>query len=259
MSRFAIILTVLLLVACNRNSLELPPPKDDILVKEIICLLDSVQTVRMKFSQDKYDKEGKVDLELSNLTGLDLNLLKIYVEICDDEPSFYNCKNQYTTVITQLSPDKPLAIHLPFRTIQLAEAFINTGILSTDKRSTVLSAVYTDGIAALFEPSSSPPIIGLARGVVYADGRTIFRLGNIGNNNTFNITGVFLDTTTFNANFFARRSTGQVDSLTAELKLEVPNTAGTFNGTPATFNLLLHPPQTVAGVLIDKIQLKLRK
>jgi len=180
------------------------------------------------------------------------------VEMCDSNPSFYTCNNQYSSVISQLSSDKATVLHLPFRNIKLGGVFINAGIVSTDTKSQTLSGVYTDGVINLTGPTP-PPILGLVKGVVYADGQAVFRLGNIANSNAFNIKGLFSDTLSFNGNFFARRSTGEVDSLTSELSLEVPNTVGIFNENPATFNLLLHTSQTIAGSQTDKIQLKLRK
>jgi len=250
MNKFFLIL-ILIFVSCNKNSLELPPPKDNISVREITCSLDNTQKALITFKQDKYDKEGKVEIEVSNLSGSDLNELKIYIEMCDSASSYYSCNNQFVSLISHLDTGNNFIQQLPFTDINLDSVKINAGILSTTNQKMTLSGLYSGNFVrceSTIGPNIVSGLIGFVKGYVFADGISTFRI-SFGNGLAYNITGNFADTLAFNNGKFLDRNptNGFFDHIASTVVLETPDTVGYFNGNPLLFNFLLTTPQTIPG------------
>jgi hypothetical protein len=216
-------------VACNKNTLELPPPKDNIIMKEKTCSFDITRVALIKFKQDSLDKEGKVSIEIKNLTGVDINDLTFFIEMCTSAPSINTCNNQVSFIIPELDAEKAVIKELPFKNIQLSTVFINAGIVQTASKKTLLSNVYDGSYVEFRDTTTNFSKIGIVKGVVFADGTSVFRLG-IDSTVAYNIEGKFIDTTRFEPGlFFNRTAPGQGFVFSTTTKLTLPDAGALFN------------------------------
>jgi hypothetical protein len=264
MYKSLLIATALSLIACNKNSLQLPPPKDNIILKEKTCSFDSTHVALLQFKQNSTDKEGKVDLVVNNLTGSAITDFTLYVEMCDSIPSIQTCNNQVVIVVPQLDADKATTKSLPFKGIDLNTININAGIVSTSKKRSILSNVYEGNYVKYTNTANTFNAVGLVKGVVYADGNALFRL-SLGAAANYNITGNFIDTALFNGGIlFSQPSFTSPFTSAAVVKLSLPNSPAIyFNGAnnQAGFSFQLDKAQPVPGTTgtIDTIAFTLQK
>ena len=264
MHKLALIFFLLSAMACNKNTLELPPPKDNIITKVVTCSLNYTNMALIKFIQDRYDKDGKVAINISNLTGKAITDLKIYIEICDSIPSYYNCNNQTVFFVPELGAKNDTTYILPFRNIKLDTTYVNAGIISTSTIKGILSGVYNGDNIKFVTITNIDTIPGFVKGVVFGDGISLFRIGGLGNNNSaYNLTGNFVDSTAFNNGKFLDRNlnTRLIDHYASDIFLNFSNTVNNFNSNPVLFKFQLNTPQIISGfpVPINKILFKLTK
>lgn len=205
MNKIYSLLFVIFFLSCNRDSLELPPPKDDLIVRTVYCSYGNTNIVAIKFTQDTIsNQEGKVNIQVTNLTGAEINECKIYIEMCDGEPSLKTCKNQFVYTVAQFQESKADSATLPFLNINLRRVNIVAGVISTSDKTAFLSSVY-DGnyVRYVYNPKHFYPT-GHVKGVVFADGESLFRLSldDIADTTYYNVTGKFADTALFNSGSF---------------------------------------------------------
>lgn len=218
------------LFACNRNSLELPPPENRLVTKEINCFLGNTAIALIRFKQDTVtDREGIVNIEVINLTGEPINDCRIFIEMCNAAPSIKSCQNQANFTLSQLDAIETERRELPFRNIRLSQVFINAGIISTSKKSTPISNVYDGDFVKYLNAPGHLNTNGFVKGVVFADGQSTFRI-SIGNDTAYNISGRFSDTSVFNDGQFLKfDNTATAFVPVSSLTLEDPaNKTGYF-------------------------------
>lgn len=244
MTKLCLALIGLFIISCNKNSLELPPPVDDIKVREVVCSIDGTTKALVQFKQHKNDREGRVSIEVRNLAGSDLTQLKILLEICNGEPSYYSCNNQYVCFIAKLDTVRNFTQELPFRDIILDSVKLTAGIISTADKKSLLSGIYS-GNYVQCENSGVGGLLGFTKGAVFADGSSVLRLG-FPDILAFNITGNFIDSSAFTNGRLLERSSvqGPFDAIATPLTLDVPGT-GHFNTNPLEFRLSLHDPKLI--------------
>ncbi len=257
MSKAIIIIASLLLffIACNKNSLELPPLKNSIFDTSITCLYGNTGIVRIELRQDTFNNVDRIiTVKAINLTSEAMNTCKVYIEMCDGAPSINSCQNQYTYIISQLETNKADSITLPFRGVLLRTAQIVAGIVSFQNKFSQLSDVYDGESVQYLNTTNAQYSTGSARGVVFADGQSVFRM-SLGES-AYNIEGKLGDTSFFNGGQFLMYNSGVFSSTTSV-------TLGYFNQSGGNiklgFPLASRQPIPATPSFTDSILLKLKK
>jgi hypothetical protein len=215
------------MVACNKNTLELPPPANNLLAKDTICKLNFTDKLRLLFLQDKNDREGKLKVKITNLSGITLPDLILYIEACNGEPDFLSCNQSTTLRLPDFGGAGVEEMELPFRQIQLASARLNFGIVTTRNDASLTLPNTYQANAVFFD---STHIIGKGRAVVFEDGNFVFRI-LYGTSTTYNISGNFLnDTAAIQAGLMYSKDPGSGSFIpTATVNLMSADTVPVFN------------------------------
>ncbi|MGV3768000.1 MAG: hypothetical protein ACO1NW_17835 [Chitinophagaceae bacterium] len=195
--RNAIVLFVLL-VACNKNTDQLPPKqvKPQELVKP--ALINGVQEVDFLFYKTTVPGSDTVWLKIRNNTPNALTSLRYVVEVCKAVPQhFDNCDLQITADLPgslAAGETSEKLFQWVNKGISLDSTLINTGVISYSGLPLHPMANVYHNIYAAFETAPGQTgYFGLVRGYVLADGTGLFRLKGK-NNELLNAAGYFPQT-----------------------------------------------------------------
>ncbi len=214
-----------MLMACNKNSLQLPDRQEDTVINHYLEL-NHVRVAELSFKQSANEIEGKTSLIFRNVSGLTLTELKVLIERGSGENSYRyydSIRDQCIISIDTLHTSKTYTCDLPFRSGTLKNDHFNIKILSSGETAQLISGSYANVYLA-FERSDKTVIrYGLVNGYVTADGEALFRIKD--NTNYHQVNGNFVDTLLFNNGFLKIKS----DSLAGPLSLDVLNPGQHFN------------------------------
>ncbi|WP_423735597.1 hypothetical protein [Chitinophaga caseinilytica] len=167
-------------IACNKNSLELPPVSSPPVELRLRAKLDGIAAVEFVFQKTTVPGSDTVRMFIRNLDRMPLSGIRYVAELCNAATqNFDNCPLQVTDVIPALAAGGEL--------VRLAE-WVNTGMVLDSQRINVgiisaggrephpLSGIYGNVSAGFEDRDTVTKYFGQIRGYVLADGTATFRL-----------------------------------------------------------------------------------
>jgi hypothetical protein len=202
--RYALVCT--LFMACNKNSLELPPVTVPANVLSVPAKLEGLAVLDFVFHQVKSSTGDSVWLTVKNTTQQDFSQLSVLAELCQaTEQNYDNCNLQFDGLLPALAGGKesPVLATWINRDIQLDAKRINVGIISLANVSVnPVSGIYNNVYASFENADTIARYYGNIRGYIFADGNATFRM-KTSSNTSYNATGLFTKMLAFNGVLFA--------------------------------------------------------
>jgi len=177
------------------------------------CLVNGVDVVDVIFVTQQMPMSTQVFVYFRNASGSKINDAKVLIEVCNSLPQNYmNCTTLDPINIGPLTDtggyqrltEKGLSFVAP--ETYLDSAHINVGLLSYDTatRKNALAGNYENNYATTFTTTTAgDTILTYARGYVFCDGNSLFRLKLInGDSSYYNIYGYSFNNTTYSGNIY---------------------------------------------------------
>ncbi|WP_126243326.1 hypothetical protein [Chitinophaga rhizosphaerae] len=193
-------------IACNKNSLELPPVSSPPAELRLQAKIDGIAAVEFIFQKTTVPGSDTVRMFIRNLDKLPLSGVRYVAELCNAATqNFDNCPLQVTDVIPALAAGG--------EQVRLAE-WVNTGMVLDSQRINVgivsaggrvphpLCGIYGNVSAGFQGADTITKYYGQIRGYVLADGTATFRLKSAFGKNV-NAKGLFTGLQAFDGELLA--------------------------------------------------------
>jgi len=244
------IFVIILLQACNKNSLELPPLQIPESFSRILQI-DGVNKIRVTFKGDPYNGNGETKMILKNLTGSEMVDLKILLEHYKGEHSAYDSLiGKAVVTIEVLRADEEFTLDPPFPVLGADDDNLFAGILSYEGKTHILSGSYSKRTSEFKDQQQQLDSSLCINGYVLADGTSVLRLQTESDNH-YSIEGTFTDTTAFNGTLINNNGFPITELILLPMLVGGPVI---LTGDTLTLNLQLENPLNTTFYISIKLQ-----
>lgn len=267
-TKWLYIIGLFFVVACNKNSTELPPIITTPKTFSVGGTFNYDSIIKVLFVQSNLANQDSVAILITNPADSPLTGLRVIVEFCNDTPqNFDNCYPVWDTTLPKLSGRATTAVHNLYlsKNFPLSRNNMHVYIVACDRINTnALHGYYSLGYAS-FEKRGIPNPYSLGnealqlskatsgkhyflgcRAYIQPDGFATFRLKDTGKLQYNIFWGKFTDTTSFSGNVtngaqflspVTLKSTAKLTIQGVNLNLSILNPFTSDTSTTISFNL----------------------